>query len=473
MFALNTHGPMQCAMIVIVTLLLGACAHYPVNQKVSAVAELNNRKAAIEERLQASKELLLVLAFSGGGTRAAALSYGVLEALARVELPPAGPTENQAAHGPRRLLDEVNIISSVSGGSFTAAYYGLHGDRMFQDYKQRFLLKNVTRAIISRVLFNPYNWMRLWSPTFGRSDLAAEYYDNLLFDGATLGDIRTDGPAILIQATDIIDGQYFAFTLWRFKFTCSDWINFPVSRAVAASAAFPGPFGPIILKNYAGQCDYETPEWITSALAERDVTSRQFQTAKQLNTLADSEVKPFIHLLDGGIADNLGIRGVTEIMSVRGVQEGFGDLGIVDTKRIAFIIVNAETRKINEWGLLGGLPGLLDTIGITSSIMIKRYNYETLHLLRDFLKEEREKVKRGERTDNPPEIFIIEVGFEALKDTEERNYFSSVPTTLNLPEEQVDRLRAVAGKILFSAPDFKRLVHELGGRLPPLEGENK
>ena len=66
-----------------------------------------------------SNELLLILAFSGGGTRAAAFAYGVLEELAATPVVLGGR--------PRRLLDEVDLISAVSGGSFTAAYYGLYG----------------------------------------------------------------------------------------------------------------------------------------------------------------------------------------------------------------------------------------------------------------------------------------------------------------------------------------------------------
>jgi NTE family protein len=62
---------------------------------------------------------LLILAFSGGGTRAAAFAYGVLEELAATPVVLGGR--------PRRLLDEVDLISAVSGGSFTAAYYGLYG----------------------------------------------------------------------------------------------------------------------------------------------------------------------------------------------------------------------------------------------------------------------------------------------------------------------------------------------------------
>ncbi|MBI4831183.1 MAG: patatin-like phospholipase family protein, partial [Candidatus Lindowbacteria bacterium] len=197
-----------------------------------------------------SDDLLLILAFSGGGTRAAALSYGVLEALSRVEIPSSAYSRDlHNDEHKRTLLDEVDVISSVSGGSFTAAYYGLYKNRIFQDFPRRFLYHNVNRGLLLQAL-SPINFVRLASPGFGTSDLAAEYYDKLLFGGATFGDLQEqDTPVLFIQATDIVDGIYFGFAPYYFSLLCSDLDSYPVSRAVAASAAFPGPLNAITLRN--------------------------------------------------------------------------------------------------------------------------------------------------------------------------------------------------------------------------------
>ena len=144
-----------------------------------------------------SKELVLYLTFSGGGTRAAAFAYGLLEELRETEVTINGQT--------RRLLDEVDAISAVSGGSFTAGYYGLFGDRIFDTFESNFLKKNIQGALTRRILLNPFNWVRLVSPTFDRSDLAAEYYDKYVFEKGTFGDIAArKGPMILINATDMV-----------------------------------------------------------------------------------------------------------------------------------------------------------------------------------------------------------------------------------------------------------------------------
>jgi hypothetical protein len=96
-----------------------------------------------------SNELLLILAFSGSGTRAAAFGYGVLEELAATPVVLGGR--------PRRLLDEVDLISAVAGGSFTAAYYGLYGDRVLHDFETEFLKRPVERQLVVQLL-RTRNW---------------------------------------------------------------------------------------------------------------------------------------------------------------------------------------------------------------------------------------------------------------------------------------------------------------------------
>ena len=158
-------------------LLFNGCATYQPNPRLAKAEDLKSMRLSTFTAKDRSDELLLVLTFSGGGTRAAAMSYGILEALAKVEVPQQ-PNQNDTYSG-HTLLDEVDIISSVSGGSFTAAYYGLHGKKAFKDYKERFLYQNVQSAIMWRV-FNPFLWPKLISKGYNRSILAADYYAFIL-----------------------------------------------------------------------------------------------------------------------------------------------------------------------------------------------------------------------------------------------------------------------------------------------------
>ena len=105
------------------------------------------------------------------------------------------------------LLDAISAISSVSGGSFTSAYYGLYGDRLFADFEERFLRRDVEAALL-RGLLNPLRWFS----SRGRTDMAVAYYQESLFGEATFADLmRKDSPLILINTSDLGSGARFSF----------------------------------------------------------------------------------------------------------------------------------------------------------------------------------------------------------------------------------------------------------------------
>ena len=229
--------------------LLAGCATRPINPPVTDASLEKGYTFQTRQKYFKNPDNLVVLAFSGGGTRAAAFSYGVLEFLRR--------TEAIAPNGAKvRLLDAVSMITGVSGGSFTALAYGLYGDKLFDDYEQRFLKRDVQGEIIRRVL-SPAYWGDLSSPTWGRSELAAQLYDEILFNGATFGDLdRGDGPFIVASATDIASGGRVPFNQNVFNVLCADLNAMRLSRAAAASSAVPVVLSPVTINNYGGTCNY-------------------------------------------------------------------------------------------------------------------------------------------------------------------------------------------------------------------------
>lgn len=378
---MRTPRPARRPPGTIAALLLGiavlpvGCAHAPLNARLER--PLTAAEVSLERprpRTQ-SDELVLVLAFSGGGVRAAALAYGVLEVLATIRVSDAA--------GSHRLLDNVTLVTSVSGGSFTAAYYGLYGERIFEDFEARFLKGTVGRKLWWRVL-NPVNWVRLASSSFDRSDLAAELYDDILFHGATFADINGHpGPLIAIQATDLVGGNRLGFSAHTFGLICSDIAKFGVARAVAASPAFPIIFSPILLRNYAGTCDYHEPPWIRRAIDAGPPAGRRYQNARRLHAYADSTGRPWIYLVDGGIADNLGLHRVFDAISERqSTRALLRERGLVGVRRIAFMVANAQTEPATRWGALDAAPGLATMVDALTSVQINRYNFETIELLR-------------------------------------------------------------------------------------------
>ena len=449
------------AGIVLFMLFLLSCAtEYPLNIKRDTIDTPEERSVNLPH--SKASPLFLILAFSGGGTRAAALSYGTLEALRSVELT-GRIAETTNGSRQRTMLDEVSIIVAVSGGSFTAAYYGLRGDNIFKDYREKFLTQDVQGDLL-RAFLNPFNWPRLWSPRFGRSDLAQEYYDRTLFEGVALSNMdKKNGPLIVILATDMIDGVSFPFTRETFNWICSDYSRFPVSRAVAASSAFPGPLSPVVIRNYAGSCGMEIPEWITKAPQTADPDSRAYQMAVIANTYLDKKNKPFIHLVDGGVSDNLGIRAIIDrVMVSGGIREVLDKSNISGIRRIAFIIVDAETTARPAWSIVGDIPGIGPVMELSSTVMVNKYNYETIDLLRRTIKDWQVE---DEAKNKPLDFYIIHLAFNSLPEKTERDYFHSIPTSFSLQADQVDRLRDVAARLLFASPDFQRLVRDMDGNI--------
>jgi predicted acylesterase/phospholipase RssA len=118
------------ALLLASLLALAACASIaPGNPPLAQYAPGQGYRFDNLARGGNSDALFVIVTFSGGGTRAAALAYGVMEALRDARVTWQG----------RRvaLLDEVDVISSISGGSFPAAYYALRGAKTFDEFPQR------------------------------------------------------------------------------------------------------------------------------------------------------------------------------------------------------------------------------------------------------------------------------------------------------------------------------------------------
>src|SRR5207344_784402 len=218
-----------------------------------------------------------------------------------------------------RLIDSIDVITGVSGGSFTALAYGLYGDKLFDDYEQRFLKRNVQGDLISRA-FSPRYWGDLSSEGWGRSELAAQLYDEILFNGATFGDLnRGDGPLILASATDISTGSRFLFTQRVFDVICSDLNAVPLSRAAAASSAVPVVLSPVTINNYGGTCNRVPPAWAKPFIGSDDPprpAARAIRSLKAEEAFGDRVHRPYLHLVDGGVSDNLGMRGILDSLEV-------------------------------------------------------------------------------------------------------------------------------------------------------------
>ena len=458
-------------------LVLAGCASYPANPHL---AQYDPNAGYRYQNLKApgnSESLFVILTFSGGGTRAAALSYGVMEKLRNTKIQWEGKE--------RRLLDEVDVISSVSGGSFTAAYYGLYRDELFnpRKFQEEFLYKDIQGELVA-ALFNPANWVRLASPTFGRIELASELYDKEIFKGKTFGDLVAQArrPYIMLNATDISMGARFTFVQDQFDLLCSDLDGVHVARAVAASSNFPIAFTPLIVNNYAGSCNYREPPWMEQASKDLLVNPPRFNRARIARSYLDSEQRKYVHLLDGGVSDNIGLRG--QLQAIRSNDLSWSlvnKINLRKIKKLVVIVVDARTDPQTKIDKTPDSPGLGTLIDVISSVPMSNYSFDTVQQLLDtfeswqkdqaayagckgILQNQCPAGKMPTRPPNRAEAFAMYVGFDQIKDAKERRSFLNLPTTFVLPKDDVDKLRKIGPQILDQSDSYKKLCAELACR---------
>jgi NTE family protein len=280
-----------------------------------------------------SDKLFVVVTFSGGGKRAAAFSYGALEALRDVKV----TTPDGEQHS---LLDEVDLISAVSGGAFTAAYYALNGKETFESYAPRFLNHDTEKDLWHMVL-KPSSWGRLADPLVSRSDLEVEYFDRELFNGASVYDVMTRSPRVIVTATDLVRAKPFTFTREQLNGICVDPKSVPLARAVFSSAATPIYFAPLVMRSYAGGCGYRPPDTVLEDEGAEDAYRRE--RAERLQSFLDPKY-PYLHLADGALADNLGARAILDEVALGdNITDALRRNGFSRARRMLFIVVDART----------------------------------------------------------------------------------------------------------------------------------
>jgi len=424
------------------------CAHWPLTPRLEH-AGMPGYRVDESARPGQSDDLLVILAFSGGGTRAAALGYGVLEELRRIEV-----TVNGAK---RRLIDEVDVISAVSGGTFPATYYALRGEKTFEEFETKVLARNFETELVWRIL-TPTNWFRLPSGTFGKSDLFAEIYDETVFDHATFADLKKgNGPFVIINGTDITSGARFSFTQDQFDAICADLMRVPLGRAVATSTALPPLLTPITFENRGGTCGRRAPAWeakAEAAASESGTPGRALLRARALHAYADPG-RPYVHVFDGGLSENLGLAEVIRAFEIMNVDPGETVLpALRRARKIVVIAVNALRFPEVDWDKDGAPPSGDTLTDQMWSIPVDRITLDGVEQVRD-------KLTAWQAGSPERRAYLAQVTFENLKDPAERRYFMQIKTRLQLPKDQVDKVREVGGRLLREAPAFQRLITDL------------
>ncbi|HEY8666345.1 MAG TPA: patatin-like phospholipase family protein [Tepidisphaeraceae bacterium] len=272
------------------------------------------------------------IAISGGGSRSANFSAACMLQLQRVG-----------------LLQRADYISSVSGGSLTAAYYCVCDD---QDWNAGNLQRKLSHGFATDIIvdtFTPWNFFALIFSDYDRSDLLAKTLRRNLFTrrgrALTYNDLRADRPHLLINATNLQSGRRFIFCNETFDELNSNLKDYPIAYAVAASASFP--------------------------IVMHQVTLRDYSTI----------FKQYQHLIDGGVTDNLGIQTLVETYEAQIAAARANGRADPYPHGALLICLDARTQfdaRLSDKGDIGFIQSLRTGTNLTSTALLTRAGSATL-----------------------------------------------------------------------------------------------
>ncbi|WP_373819402.1 patatin-like phospholipase family protein [Glaesserella sp.] len=441
--------------ILLTVTLLSAC-NAMLYQPTETISEVTpNKGYRMKNALAESNDgNLIVLMFSGGGSRAAALGYGVLEQFKQVRINHSTkPT----------LLDNIDMVFGVSGGSVLAAYLSIEGKDTVPKFEENFLKRDFESQLTGQ-LFSLSNLPRLTSDQFGRGDLLQEQLNLTLYGGKKFGDLSVrKGPLAVISATDMSMGQKVTFTQEFFDGLCLNLDDVEIARAVAASSAVPLVFSPITFNNNGGNCGFVLPEveQITSLEQLDSLRSKSVQEMRQSFSLyQNSKQRPFIHLVDGGLTDNLGLASLTDIYDAVGQQSIYQRVLQSGIKRIVVINVNAQNEVTSEIDQSANIPRTLDVLNTIVNVPIDRNTQVTLRRFREFTDEwnqAMQKQPKHKRVD----MHFVSLNLKDLPESTLKKDVLNISTSFYLPKSSVNKLKKAAQLLLQQSSEYRDMLKAL------------
>jgi predicted acylesterase/phospholipase RssA len=268
-------------------------------------------------------EMLVGLAVSGGGSRAATFTASVLEELAR-QIKLSDSARN------RSFVEYINYISSVSGGSLATAYYGLNkpernlpvlqGDGLSEPYAQFF---RTFRADMEKSYEGSLFAAPFADATKHAVDLS-ESWDKSLFHDATFSDLykreqRGDSPKLILNGTSWDSGRRFVFTTLpesEFSFDFTNEVLKDLNNRGGAAEDMSE------LRKQA-QTDFNRFRPITFEEIKADQRNIHVSVAVAGSSSVPAIIGPVMfrvqgsgkkyHIGDGGLFDNQGIESIAQI----------------------------------------------------------------------------------------------------------------------------------------------------------------
>jgi NTE family protein len=457
--ALDSPGPIQGSTVVHCKLVLRPLAPLTIIFALTACSAtrpwtnrplLANQKVRYDgaaqifdrERLP---EVLVVANFSGGGSRSAAFAYAVVSELEKLPFAWGGRQTS--------LAREVDVVTGVSGGAVAAAHMALHGlSGHLELFPREFLEIDFQRGLFFSLVAQ---LGRASSPWWGRGNLLANGLDDKLYKGATFGDLaRLEGrPYLIVASTDLSSGHEFDFTADQLALLCSSIDEVPLAFAVAASSAVPALFSPLTLESHQAGCP--RPLGLPPAGADLPAGRR------------------FLHLVDGGVADDLGKHRIASFVAkAGGIGPLFERLGAAASgrgrvpRRIVFLSVKSERRAGLEIDHDGKVPGAVEVINAMLYSGLGRQTHEASLVFRRQVEQWRREIAVDPALGGADvDIFDIEIKLDGDYEPELQRRVLAIPTAFKISEEDFELLRRAAAHSLAASAELQRFLHST--REPP------
>lgn len=474
-------------LAVILAFSCAGCGTHSVDYPLSGQQRNQDRRSIVASL----DHPFVVLAFSGGGSRAAVLAAAITARLDGITY--------QTPAGPRRLSQDIAVVSSVSGGSVYAAYLALNGasEEKARAFEQRIGDFDGIGYLSGRLL-NPITWISLQLENKTRVDLLQDMITKVLGTKATLAEFnKPNQPLVLLNASDMVAGEVFTFDPATLDDLCMNYDQIPVALATTASAAFPIAFTPVLLQNHSyvdttGCPGRQMPaaDWRNELTAPggRYANLEEFRLARYRDSLrgaryndlmpnAPSFRQPrYVRLVDGGVIDNLGLTAVRRALSTSGSPVDMTPL-IQERKlsRLVVIVVNARSDAPSP---LDASPEYTTIPKIALSVagaLVDSAAAGAASTFRGFVRNlvaDRATLLEQHVLGAEFDIYPIDIDFDQLPDStvEERdklNKVKSIKTSWTLAPGDVPLIDQVAGELLWRHPCFRKLVTALGVETTP------
>lgn len=397
----------------------------------------------------------IALALSGGGARAASFSLGVLLQLRDMKGPDG-----------RALIDKVALVTSVSGGSTIAAYFGLFGPAGLDRFRADMLDKD-WQGQLNTTFMSPDNWQRLMQGGVNGPDKLANWLDKEVYAGRHMRDL-TDHPRVIINAADLYNGTPFAFAAPYFDAICSNLGDVRVADAVAASMSVPVAFRPIVVKLPEGECPTPMPPWVDAVRRDRASPTLLRETARAFEAYRDPSRMKYVHLTDGGVADNFGLSSLVTIRRAAGKPYGpYSARDAVKIKRMTFLLVNSERYADGDWSMRPEGPDAVQLVDAMISASINAPKRAASDAFGSVLAEWQRDLIAWRCTLTPEEARSLGAG-EGWKCNDVQFRFDTV-SFADLPADQYERLGAAATAVSLPTDLVDDLI--AGGRRAILTNE--